>query len=443
MILKGDDIAKFFFILSLSLTILGGTFWFGAYAQKNSLPPIPQLRLVYNSVMEVVAPSDRVLKTTTDRKASRYKTAIETRLQDQLAPGLVLVAGDIESRQTRITVMDRSGTVVHSWEPSWTGIWPEGEGIFPEGRRPVEGMYIHGLDILPSGDIVANFEHLSTFRLNVCGEVKWKLDNLGHHSVYFASDQTLWVASEKYIEKDPTGYPNHNAPLRSWILQNLDLDGNVLREIDVIDIFVRSDLMGLLYNSTLINGSPLVSGDTLHLNDIESFPASLRSTVFNAGDLLISLRNINAVFVIDPESLQIKFRSIGGFVRQHDPDFGPNDRITVFDNKSYPSKSSDLYSSRIVEIDATNGSTVSVLDGDGADPFYTEIMGTHQRLPNGNYLVTSSGEGRVMEFTSQGDLAWRFDNRQQGENLRVYAAMVLPPSMDKAFFKNKKKECTI
>jgi len=429
------------FIVSSSFSILAGVFLYGAYSYKENILPIPQLITLYQTIREVVSPTELTL----ENADIRYKTVIETVLPDAIQPGLLLVAGGITQRQTSVKIMDRSGRVIHEWLPAWSEVWPAGEGDFPMDRRPVKGMHLHGIAILPDGDIVANFEELSTFRMGTCGDIKWKLDNLGHHSVTLSDDGTLWVAAEKYINSDPTGYPNHKAPLRSYVLQNLDISGKLLREIAMQDIFIKNDLMGILYLSSLQNTSPIiVSGDTLHLNDVEPFPASFQSDIFNPGDLLISLRNISTILVIDPATLKVKFLSIGRVMRQHDPDFGPHDKISVFDNRNFTTADvAGPPASRIVEIDAITGEAITILDGNGSEPFFTDIMGNHQRLPNGNLLVVSTHEGRVLEFTPDGAVAWRFDNRQaDNRNLPIYNATVLPTSMDEDFFNTRGKACS-
>ena len=431
-----DRLPRLLFFGCLGLAALGGAFVYGAVAFRADLFPMPQARQAYQMVSEVFWPSDRVLKTT----GTVYTEPIATLQPGQLEPGLVMVAGALEPRETAVRIVDRSGRVIHAWTPSWSDIWPENEGDFP--FRPDAGMYLHGVDVLPDGSLVANFEHQSTFRLDVCGNVLWKLDNLGHHSVHFAEDDTLWVPAEVNIPNGPTGYPYHEAPLRSWTLQNIDLEGTILRTIPVIDIFLENDLEGLLYLSTRRNLAPIVRGDTLHLNDIETFPAAYESDIFNAGDLLISLRNINAILVVDPGSLEVKFLSIGHFVRQHDPDFLPGDRISVFDNRNITlAPEFPTAASRIVEISALDGSARTVLSGDGETPFFTEIMGKHQRLKNGNILVVSSGEGQVLEFSPDGRLAWRFGNRVGDQDTRVYGARVLPPEMNEDFFEAQRATC--
>ena len=99
--------------------------------------------------------------------------------------------------------------------------------------------------------------------------------------------------------------------------------------------------------------------------------------------------------------------------------------------------------SYILRIDSETNE-IETLVGDREDNrFFTSIMGTHQVLPNGNILVNSSGEGRVYEFSSAGDLLWRWSNLgTNGSNNRVYAAIGLPMEMDASFFEEAAGTCT-
>ena len=212
----------------------------------------------------------------------------------------------------------------------------------------------------------------------------------------------------------------------------------------MLDILRENDLLGLMYLSTQKNRLPVVREDTLHLNDIETFPANLASDLFRPGDIMISLRNINTVLVVDSETLGVKFRTTGIFLRQHDPDFMANDVISVFDNRNLlPSTGPEERHSRIIEIDARTGEAHIVLSGRGEVPFFTAIMGVHQRLANGNALVTSSREGRLLELTADGELVWEYQNRiDGGRNGLLTQGQVLPPQMDRAFFDAARAECS-
>jgi hypothetical protein len=211
----------------------------------------------------------------------------------------------------------------------------------------------------------------------------------------------------------------------------------------VFDLLRDNGLEGLLYTSSLNNDEPVVSGDTLHLNDVEVFRSGTHSDVFAPGDIMFSLRNLSSIFVIDPETRRIKFSAIGRFMRQHDPDFDGGNKISVFDNRNLmPYPASETIGSRVIEIDAATGMSSILIDGRGETPFFTATMGTHQKLANGNMLVNPAEQGRVLEFLPDGRLAWRFDNRFGHDiNGLVTAAEVLPPEMGTAFFKTLAASC--
>lgn len=434
-----DFLPKVLFLSSLGIFLCVSSFIYGALAYRSYLPPVPQLKAVYEMVSEVLIPSDKFLETT----STVSEKAVETLLAAETQPGLLMVAAGTSRRQTAVRIIDREGAILHEWTPLWSEIWPRGEGNFP--KRPAKDVHLHGVAVLPDGSLVANFEHQSTFRMSPCGEIIWKLDNLGHHSVHYAEDGTLWVTAEDNVANDPTGYPNHKAPLRSWTLQNIALDGEILRTIPVIDILFQNGMEGLLYLSHLSNIAPVVSGDTLHLNDVDIFPTGLASDVFEPGDIMFSLRNINGIFVVDSETLALKFQSVGRVMRHHDPDFLSGDRISVFDNRNFTlgSKSGQARS-RIVELDAKTGAYTVVLgESESEYAFFTEIMGNHQRLDNGNMLIVSTKEGRLMEFTGDGRLAWRMDNTVGDKNMSVTGAAVLPESQDKPFFSSLAEHCGV
>ena len=45
------------------------------------------------------------------------------------------------------------------------------------------------------------------------------------------------------------------------------------------------------------------------------------------------------------------------------------------------------------------------------DAFYSEFMGTHQYLANGNLLITESMSGHILEVTPAGQIVWEYVNR--------------------------------
>jgi hypothetical protein len=222
--------------------------------------------------------------------------------------------------------------------------------------------------------------------------------------------------------------------------------GEILTEISVIDLLQKNDLHGLLHMGRfddIQRGKAKTTGDTLHLNDVEIFPLNLEPGHFKPGDLMISLRNIHTVLVFDPKTEEITYRQSGGFVGQHDPDFIDGDRISVFDN-AVAIGDDAARESRIVILSAekANAGPEVYYKGTDVSPFYTDVMGKHQWLSNGNLLLTESTKGRAFEVDHKGEIVWQFINFVNDDGLvgLIDEAQRLPNEFDKGFFATQRKE---
>ena len=153
------------------------------------------------------------------------------------------------------------------------------------------------------------------------------------------------------------------------------------------------------------NFGPGTKADLFHPNDIEELTTAMAPAFpqFEAGDLLVSLRDFDMVGVIGRHDHQIKWVAYGPWQHQHDPDFQPDGTITVFSNNT------DRFRSTLIRIDPRTGIAKDMFFGKGLS-FDSYIMGKHQHLPNGNWLITSSIQGRVMEVTPEGTIVKEFNN---------------------------------
>jgi hypothetical protein len=420
-----------------SAAIVGvlGVFGAGMFVSARDLPPAPQLRELEDTYGSLLGSDDGWWT------APSQGREVQTFLPNEVQPGLLLVSSTRHDEMV-IKVMDRDGNVVHSWTPDFDEVWPEGYRDFPP--RVAEADHIFGLELLPDASIVANFAQQSTFRMDVCGDVMWRLPNLGHHSVGLDPDGTLWVPAENYIPADgEVDIPNATPPFHDWTITNLSLDGELLHSYSVADILRDNGLESLLYLASRERGAPHVTYDPLHLNSVKALPEGVRSRLFDPGDLVVSLRNISTLLVLDGDTMEVKWQTTGPFFRQHDPIFLPGDRISVFDNRPVANDDGS-HESQIMQVNARTGEAKVVLGGDGPgeEPFYSSILGDHEYLSNGNILVTPSDEGRVLEYTHDGRLAWEWQNRLDSEtNGRTFEASVLPASMDREFFEEKEAAC--
>jgi hypothetical protein len=253
-----------------------------------------------------------------------------------------------------------------------------------------------------------------------CGKTVWSTIGHFHHAVTFnKDDSTIWTFG-----------PGD--------MMQLDPDtGHVLREISLNQLFEENPETTIFsVRRHLANGG--WHYDPIHKNDIEALPQAYASQFpeFNAGDLVVSHRSSNLIFVFDPESLKIKWWRSGQTRRQHDADWQGDGSISVFDNNlrdtglsAIQGKSNDGEDSRfskIWKIKPGNYEAKILYDG-SKDNMYSGERSKHQILPNGNILITSAHQGRVIEVTADGRTVFEFLNTyDEKQNLIVSEAIWLP-----------------
>ncbi len=375
-------------------------------AGRFQLAPYPQVR---DGIVQLVALSRG------DALAWYYRRTSQTERVDihrrgDTYDGVNLVTSIADGDRLSVEIVAMDGTVVHAWDVDWFDIWPDPQHLSEaEVPKSPPGTNIHGAEIMANGDLVFNYLDKGLVRLDICGNVVWRLPYRTHHSIDVDADGNLWVPGKiPHTERDPR-FPNYEPPFLEFTLLKVSPDGEILEEISVPELLQANGLGGLLYLSTTDNLTPTVTGDTLHMNDAETFPAEMAPGAFAPGDIMISLRNINAILVFRENDRTVKYMAIGRFVRQHDPDFIDGDTISVFDNNNL-SPGADTPQSRIVILSADDDRPEVYFQGSERQPFFTDIMGKHQWLPNGNLLVTESRAGRAFELDPAGEVVWQYYN---------------------------------
>jgi hypothetical protein len=331
-------------------------------------------------------------------------------------PGLTLLASSWEKFdewKPGARLIDEKGHVLHEWLFD-RRIFRGGASQRFDPRRTA----IHGIHLLSGGDLVLNLSYVGMARLDACGEVQWTLKEGNHHSIDRAEDGSFWVPGvsrkpESRSEHYPDGYPGLDRPV--WVdkILHVAADGTLLDEFNVLDILYMNGLERHIvqkHQPEAGTDGPTTRNIT-HLNDVEPLSSSRADEypLFDAGDLLISLRNLHLVLVVDPESKVVKWHASEPFIQQHDPDFIGKGWIGVFDNRDdFMERGRMLGGSRVVALQPHTDSTRVLFPTPHSDPFYTDVQGKWQSLKNGNMLLTESVAGRVVEVTSDGRTVWEW-----------------------------------
>lgn len=345
------------------------------------------------------------------------RDGVRLKRPEAVQPGLTLITsywdyGD--EWETGLRLIDKRGTVLHDWRI-------DRESLFPDSvdrRGDPTSKNLHGAYLFPNGDVLVNVDYVGTARLDACGRVQWRLPKGTHHSIHRAADGSFWIPGTSQrprarSARHPEGFPGLDDPVWLDQLLRVNAEGTVLESINVLDVLYANDLERYIvkaYQPQASTDEPRTK-DITHLNDIEPLSPSMAASYpsFEAGDLVVSLRGIDLVFVLDPDSNKVKWHASDPFIRQHDPDFMGAGWIGIFDNREdFSKRGTMLGGSRIVALQPHTDSMQVLFPTPRSAPLYTDALGQWQYLANGNLLLTESKAGRVVEVAPNGETVWEW-----------------------------------
>ncbi|MGB0749341.1 MAG: arylsulfotransferase family protein, partial [Magnetospiraceae bacterium] len=279
-----------------------------------------------------------------------------------------------------------------------------------EDPRPKHGKFVHGIALLPDASLIYTFDgSVSLQRVDRCNRRLWSIPGHYHHAVTLdETAETVW-AFDTYDSlvrvRASDGKILQRTPVSAIIAANPAIDILEIRKAHADDHDINSR-----------NTQGTWMDDPTHMNDADPLPSALASAFpqFAPGDLLISARSLNLVFVMDPETLAVKWWRSGWVQRQHDPDWMPSGEIMVFDNRLSRDHSD------IVAINPQTFAHRVLFDGSAAG-FYSRIRGKHQLTDNGHLVITSSQQGWAFELDATGQRVFEVMNTKPGSDTTNFA----------------------
>jgi Arylsulfotransferase (ASST) len=297
-------------------------------------------------------------------------------------------------------LIDMDGRTVNEWDADVTRIWPDLAETALVGLE--SSMDIHGAYLYDNGDVVLDIGAVGTAKLDRCSNVRWAVRAPTHHAVEPLPDGSILTPSTiNRTERAPGQLFAAVGPAGSYMddtILRIGPDGSRLEEKSVIDILLQGGWASALISGPG-GGKVFAEDDPLHVNDVEVLTPELAPAfpMFAAGDVMISVRHLNTVFVADPVDWTVKWLMTGPFVGQHDPDFLPNGHIMLFDNR-LTGTTPRLGNTRLLEIDPLTRAIVWSFEGTGDQVFYAHSRGEQQLLPNGDILLVDPHGGRLLEI---------------------------------------------
>jgi hypothetical protein len=348
---------------------------------------------------------------------------------------LVLLSGFFEDRN-ELRLIRRDGEIVRRWPVSFRELFPDPHYMnTPSAPATDWNIDLHGAIVLPDGSVLFNFDYGGLVKLDRCGNVVWTVNHMTHHSIVPSERGGYWVPGRRQTASGESRFPPYEPPYVEDLILHVSDEGAILSEISVPELFYRNPaitaVMSLTAEDAVQDGE--LDYELVHVNKITELSRDLAPLFpeFAAGDLLLSLRDKNLLFVVDPETRVVKWWQLGPWIRQHDPEFKSNGTIGVFNNNGYKSQLRDGRSpvdaprvSNIMEVDPATHRTSVVYGGKPGQEMFTVIRGKQQYTPEGGLFITEFEAGRAFETDANGKIVWeyvnRYDSSQVAEMTEAY-----------------------
>jgi hypothetical protein len=299
-----------------------------------------------------------------------------------------------------------------------------------------------GLDVTATGDILTNTNAVLT-SYNWCGEKNWeapwspapdglrrnpdKVDGYGWHHDIVAIDENIYTF------------------VGSSLMTVDSNSGEILSKITAADLMTWARRSGLSifdarrkrpFTDEDFNQSNLVNlfhKDPFHFNkaDILTADDAGQYDIFEPGDILISLRELNLVVVARPSTKSIIWYRYGLTYAQHDATFNSG-HIDVFDNNS----SSNPPEPKIVRLSIERNEAETLFNL--ADWGMVMRAKGNFELEGNQLLVTDDDAGRMIYGTLDGDINFVFENAyrtadSESTNLQLRNATEISPELVRQF----------
>jgi hypothetical protein len=338
------------------------------------------------------------------------------------------------------------GEVLHEWRRPYSTVWDESAAV--KRPQPDSHVYFRKAMVYPNGDLLAVYEGVGdtpygygVVKLDRNSEVLWSYLAHTHHDLDIGPDGRIYVLTHEFVDERLEGFGRLASPRLDDFLVILSPDGEELSKISLIHAVAASEYRHLLYGV-----AAYALADPLHTNtvDVITEEAAANFAFGEAGQVLLSFRELGAIGVLDATSGRLEWAARGYWLGQHDPDILPSGNILLFDNYGYFEKPEGR--SRVVEFDPATMEIVWQYAGTAERPFESLIRASQQRLANGNTLITESSGGRIVEVTPAGEVVWQFVNPVRGgeQNDRLpiicWAQRLDPSALDAALWTEEPPE---
>jgi hypothetical protein len=291
------------------------------------------------------------------------------------------------SKMNRMALLiDMEGATIHQWS-------------YPHGNW-------HHSELLPSGELLVTIRDRMLLKLDRESRVVWSEEGRFHHDLWVRDNGDIYA-----IKRVARSAPDIHSTVET-LDEHLSIftgEGERKAEISLLNIVMDSPYAFLFPSVSDKNFDSEMELDILHANHIEVFDGKLEdmSPLFQRGNILVTIRNINLVVIIDGSTMEIIWAwGPTNLTLPHHSTLLENGHMLIFNN--------GVEKSEVLELDPLINQVVWRYAPE--EGFFTETRGSNQRLKNGNTLITESDTGYVLEVTPDKRVVWKFANPDVDED---------------------------
>jgi hypothetical protein len=355
---------------------------------------------------------------------------------------LLISSWDISEDQTSIKLIRISdGKILYKWVPDPELInenFNQSKNYLKQNNLDkYTTRLLHPL-LLNDGSII--FGGGGITKIDRFSKIVWDNVTNCHHSIELDSSN-IWICSYNQNRKNADKFQ-----IMDDEIQQLSINtGKILFKKSVYEILMENG-----FNRAQFFINPLITADQsyldyMHLNDVQ--PVAFDSKFWLKGDLFISLRHQNLVFLYRPSNNKIIWSKTGPWLKQHDITILDDHRIAIFGNNALDAAYSDKRKSLI---DGSNIQYIYDFSKDEVSKPYNKFfssskIGTYTEgrakiLNDETIFVEESNHGRIL-LGNKNNVIWSYLERMDNKNVSTlnWSRYITEEEFKKFTFMSSKK----
>jgi hypothetical protein len=336
-------------------------------------------------------------------------------------PGLILINNNAE--------------IMHQWNISKEIVNPEIAEKFD--LTLAESEVIHAVvdaHLFSNGDVLLindvrefdNYRGNSLMRIDKNSNISWQIAGSYHHDLNVAEDGNAYALKFEFSRSFPNiDFTSDNTKIgfANDVIDIIDVNtGKLLNSISVTNAFANSDFAYFLNSfeidesigfQRVVTKNDIEIIDILHTNSVQYISKDLADrSIFEVGDLLISMRGIDTIAVIRPSINKVIWARSGPWRNQHYARLNKDGLIYIYDNDG-SAKIIDENGNitikpvgRVLSFDSNNEAIKQVFYKPEYKDYYSYWRGFYEILDNGSSLFSSAEQSRILQIDKNGEIVW-------------------------------------